>query len=209
MDYTFWLWLAAVPAVLVGQIYLLGRRMSEPEKMIRPLTGGLIPSQAGVIAHYQDWLTSAQLEYRTCFRFGSILAVVYQQGNAPRFFSFYFHRKLTFSMESYLEDLTILDTSTSGNGDLFPRPGAYRQSFPGLSAQEAWQRHIEGEQHLSNKFGYSWVPLQKPCEQLLPEAVRVRMKYNRSQLFWPVRVLCRYFVSPSRVKNKSIVQQFP
>jgi hypothetical protein len=209
MDYRPWLWVAAVPAVLVGQIYLLGRKMSEPEKMISPVMGGLNPHQEQTISQYKDWLDSVNLRYLINFKFGSILVAVYQQGNEPRFFSFLFHQKLTFQIESYLEDLTILDTGTSGNGGLFPRPGAYAQSLPNLSPQEAWQRHLEGEAYLTKKSGYVWVPLKKPYEQILPEAMRLRMKYNRTQLFWPFRVLYRYFVTRRRIQNRTIAQQFP
>jgi hypothetical protein len=46
-------------------------------------------------------------------------------------------------------------------------------------------------------------------EQLLPEAIQLRMKYNRAQTFWPPRVLYRFFVTRHRVANKNIAQQFP
>ena len=166
------------------------------------------PHQEQTISQYKDWLDSVNLRHLTNFQFGSILVTVYQQGHEPRFFSFLFHQKLTFQIESYLGDLTILDTGTSGSGGLFPRPGAYLQSFPNISPQEAWQRHLESEAYLSKKFGYIWVPLKRPYEQILPEAMRLRMKYNRSQLFWPFRVLYRYFVTRHLIKNRTIAQQF-
>ena len=78
MDYRPWLWVAAVPAVLVGQIYLLGRKMSEPEKMISPVMGGLNPHQEQTISQYKDWLDSVNLRYLINFKFGSILVAVYQ-----------------------------------------------------------------------------------------------------------------------------------
>jgi hypothetical protein len=209
MDYTPLLWIAAAPAAIMGQIYLLGRKMSEPEKMLRPIAGGLTAQQGETISRHKEWLTSVGLEFRTSFQFGTIRAAVFQQGNQPRFFSFLFHQRVTFSAESYLEDLTILDTSTSGSLGLFPRPGAYAQSFPNISAEEAWRRHLEGEAHLTRKFGFAWVPLKRPYEEIMLAATRVRMKYNRSQLFWPARVLYRYAVTRRRIANRSIAQQFP
>lgn len=206
MDYTLWIWVGLVPVVLVGQIYLLGRKMSEPEKLIRPIN--LNPNQEEILSRYRDWLASVNLKYRTSFQFGAISVAVFQQGNQPRFFSFMFHQKVAFQVESYLEDLTIFDTGTSGSGNLFPRPGAYFQALPNISAQEAWDRHLEGEAYLSKKFGYAWLPLKKPYEQMLQEAIRLRMKYNRSQLFWPIRVLYRYFVTRHFIINKTIEQQF-
>lgn len=183
--------------------------MSEPEKMIQEIPGGLPPQMEQAIAPYKEWLGSVGLSYLNCFKFGSISVAVYQHESAHRFFSFYFHQKLTFAMESYLEDLTILDTGTSGTGGLFPRPGAYMQSLPGLSPQQTWLRHVEAEEYLSQKFGYAWVPLKKPYMQILPEAMRVRMQYNRSQPFWPVRVLYRFFVTRNLLKNRTIAQQYP
>lgn len=209
MDITYlWILLAGF-VVLVGQIYFLGRRMSDPEKMITPLSDEHRQKLELTIARYKDWLNSVNLSYLTSFQFGRISVLVYQQENTPRFFSFYFHQTLTLDIESYLEDLTILDTATSGSGGLFPRPGAYMQSFPGLSPQEAWQRHLEAEEYLSKKFGYIWVPLKKPYMQILSEAIRLRMQHNRSQSFWPIRVLYRFFVTRHLIKNRTIAQQFP
>ena len=209
MDYTPVAWLGGTAALLVGQIYLLGRKMSDPEKMMRPIEGGLNDRQQGIILGYRDWLASMNLEFLTTFRFGAIQVAVFQERGQPQYFSFMFHQRITFSAESYLEDLTILDTSNSGSIGLFPRPGAYAQSFPKISAQETWQRHLEGEAQLTRKFGFCWVPINRPYEDLLADAMRVRMKYNRSQSFWPVRVLYRYFVTRHRIANRTIAQQFP
>lgn len=209
INYTPLLWIGAVPVILIAQIYLLGRRMSEPEKMMCVLPGGLDARQQEIIACYNEWLAAQKLQFRTAFRFGSIRAAVFQQENQPRFFTFLFHKEVTFSAESYLEDLTILDTSNSGSLGLFPRPGAYAQSLPHTSAQALWQKHLEGEAHLAQKFGFRWVPIRRSYEDLVIEALRVRMKYNRSQFLWPVRVLYRYFVTRHVIANKTIAQQFP
>ena len=209
MNYMLLLWLGAVPLVLVAQIYMLGRRMSAPEKMLRPIPAGLTPQQQEIFSHYKDWLASIDLQFRATFQFGSIQVAVFQQQDQPRFLSFMFHQRLTFSAESYMQDLTILDTSSSGSIGLFPRPGAYAQSFPGISPQELWQRHLEGESQLTRKFGFQWVPINRPYEELLADAMRVRMKFSRSQSFWPVRVLYRFFVTRHRIVNQTIAQQFP
>lgn len=209
MDYTTLLWIVALPALLLMQIYILGRKMSEPEKMFLPLTGGLSPDQQATIHRHKDWLASVNLEFRTGYQFGKIRAVVFQQGNQPRFFSILFHQRVSFSVESYLEDLTILDTGTTGSLGLFPRPGAYAQSFPNISPQEAWQRHLDGEAHLTHKFGFTWVPLKRSYEELLVAAMRLRMTYNRSQSLWPLRVLYRYAVTRHFIVNRSIRQQYP
>lgn len=209
MDFTLLLLVGAVPAVLVGQIYLLGRRMSQPEKIMHPTTGDLSELQQRTISGYQEWLRSEGLEFCTSFKFGFIQVVVFQQGQLPRFFSFLFHKEVTFGTESYLEDLTILDTSNSATLGMFPRPGAYAQNFPKAPAQEVWRRHLDGEAHLSKKFGFNWVPIAKSYEELFMAAVRVRMKHNRSQLLWPFRVLYRYVVTRHSGANRPIATQFP
>lgn len=209
MDYTVFVWIAIVPAVVVLQIYLLGLKMSEPEKMMRPIKTGLTPFQKQALEKYMPWLNSVNLSCCTSFQFGSIQAVVFQQGDLPRYLSFMFHKRLTFAAESYLGDLTILDTSNSGSLGLFPRPGAYAQSLPGLPPEQLWEKHLEGEAQLTKKFGYRWVPLHRSYEDLVIPAMRVRMAYNRSQLFWPFRVLCRYAWTRHRIRNRTIAQQFP
>lgn len=209
MHYTPLLWIGAVPTVLIGQIYLLGRKMSEPEKMMCVTPNGLNDQQRETIARYNEWLNSANMDFRTTFKFGAIQVAVFQEKDQPRFFSFLFHQRVTFSAESYWEDLTILDTSNSGSLGLFPRPRAYAQSFPNLSAQETWKRHLDGEAYLTKKFGFKGLPIMRPYEDLVADAMRVRMKYNRAQLFWPIRVLYRYFVTRHRIANRTIMEQYP
>lgn len=209
MNFELLLLLGALPALLLVQIYLLGVKMSEPEQMMRPMPNGLAPHEQAVIARYREWVASVGLEFRTAFQFGTIRAAVFQQKDQPRFFSFLFHKQLTCSAESYLEDLTELDTSNSGSLGLFPRPGAYAQSFPGISPQELWQRHLEGETYLAERFGYRWVPLNRSYQQLAVNAMRIRMNFNRSQFLWPARVLWRYFTTRHRIRNRTVMQQFP
>src|ERR1043166_1709828 len=124
IDYTPLLWIAAVPAIVAGQIYVLGRKMSRPELMMRPIAGGLNSRQQQILLSYKDWLASVNLELRTSFQFGMIQAAVFQQADQARFFSFLFHQTTTFGAGSSLEALTVLDTSGSADGGVFPRPGA-------------------------------------------------------------------------------------
>ena len=101
MDYFLLGTLALIPILLVGQIYLLGRKMSVPEKMIKPIAGGLTPFQKQTIQQYQAWLNQVGLEYCATFQFGIVQAVVFQQKGKPRYLTMMmFHTKLTFSAES-------------------------------------------------------------------------------------------------------------
>ena len=95
-----------------------------------------------MIDYHKEWLASVQLEQQAAFQFGAIVVAVFQQKDQPRYFSFMFRQRVSWCAESYLEDLTVLDTTNSGSLDLFPRPGAYKQKFPGMSVQETWQRHL-------------------------------------------------------------------
>jgi hypothetical protein len=206
------LFLVAFPTVLIVQIYLLGVKMSAPEKMLKVFPeglGALTPAQRQTIAEHQELLTSANLQFRACYQFGAIKAVTFQQLDQPRFFSFMFHQRTTCCAETYWEHLTLLDTSNSGSIGLFPRPGAYAQSFPGISAEEIWRRHLEGEAYLNEKFKFPRVHITRPYEDVVVSAMRIRMQYNRAQSFWPVRVLYRYFVTRKKIANRTVMQQFP
>jgi hypothetical protein len=207
MDPGFWIVIAAVPIFLVGNIYLLGRRMSEPEKMLLPIPGGLTAFEQQTIARHKDWLASLNLQFRTAFQFGGIRVAVFQHGDLPRYFNFSFHQKLTFAAESYTENLDVLDTTSSGDLGLFPRPGAYIQGFPGATPAVVWQRHLEAEAHLRDKAGFALKPLHLTYEEIVIAAIRMRMKYNRAQLFWPFRVLYRFALVRPRLANKTIAQQ--
>jgi hypothetical protein len=203
------IFLIVAPALILGQIYLLGVKLSEPEKMIRPLDGSLSEANQARLLSYKDWLASANLQYHSSFWFGTIQAVVFQNGDASRFFLFHFHKRLTYAAESYLADLTVLDTGASASIGLMPRPGAYAQAFPGATPEEVWQRHLEGEAHLSAKFRYDWRPLNRDYVDILIDAARLRMQFVRSQFLWPARVLYRFAVTRHKLVNKTIAEQFP
>ena len=212
-EYKPWLVIGGVLLLVLGQlfatVYSMGRKLSEPEKLLYRTPGGLGPHEKAFMAVYQDWLASARLRYLTAFQFQSIHVAVYQYEDQPRFFSFLFHKQVTFSAETNFEEMKILDTSSSGTIGLLPRPGAYGQSFPGASAQEIWEKHLEGEAHLKMKLGLRPAPVNRPYEETMLEALRVRMQYVRSQSFWPVRVLYRYFVTRHLIKGRTIAQRFP
>jgi hypothetical protein len=200
------------PGLLLGQIYALGLKMSAPEKMMQPFPDGLnalTPLQRQTIEEHQEWLNSENLQFRACFRFGAITVATFQQGAQPRFFSFMFHQRTTFSAETYWQNLTLLDTSSSGSLGLFPRPGSYAQSFPGISAEGTWGRHLEGEAYLAEKFKFPAAQITRPYVDLVVSAMRIRMQHNRSQSFWPFRVLYRYFVTRNQIANRTVMQQLP
>jgi hypothetical protein len=93
---------------------------------------------------------------------------------------------------------------------MFPqRPNQYQQSFPNVSPDEAWRRHLEAEVYLVNKFGLKWKALTMPYEQVLLNAIRLRMQFIRSIPFYPFRALYWYAVMRSRMANRSIQQQYP
>jgi hypothetical protein len=193
--------------VMAGQIYFLVVRMSKPERMFYPAV--LTPQGREIVQRFTPWLTSAGLEERCTYKFGQIVVVVFQHGTRARYLSLLFHQRITWSAESYGEDLTILDTSNSGSPYLFPRPRAYRQSFRGASVEDVWRRHLEGEAYLTQKFGYQWASKPGPYEELLLPAIRLRMNYVRSQFLWPFKVAFRYFVAGRLHENRTIAQQFP
>ena len=86
----------------------------------------------------------------------------FQQKNYPRYFSFYFHQRTTYSIETYFDDdeCTCLDTATSGSIGMFPqRPRQYQQSFPNVTPDEAWRRHLEGEAYLLQRLSIQWKAL--------------------------------------------------
>lgn len=209
MDYTPIILVVAVPLVIAAQIYLLVRKMSEPEKMFRPIDGGLNADRQRLLLEHKDWLAAHDLQYLTCFQFGAVQLAVFQHADGFRFFCFHFHQSITYAVESYLDDLTCLDTGNSGHIGLFPRPGGYAQNFRNVSCDEVWQRHVEAETYLAKKFGFVWKRLGQPYEQILLDAIRLRMKYVRSVPFWPIRVLYRYAITRPRLVNKSVQQQHP
>jgi hypothetical protein len=201
---------AAVPAVVSVQVYALVQKMSEPEKMLQPLNEGLSADKQQIVLAHRDWLAARQLQYLTAFQFGSIQVAVFQQENAPRFFSIYFHQHVTYDLETRFDELTMLDTATSGSTGMFPaRPGSYKQSFPGADAESVWQRHLEAEDYLVKKFNITWQPLTKPYVEILVNGLRLQMQHVRSIPLYPLRALYWYAVTRHRMANRSIQQQYP
>jgi hypothetical protein len=93
---------------------------------------------------------------------------------------------------------------------MFPRrPCQYQQGFPGITAEEAWRRHLEAETYLLQRFGVRRKSLAMPYEQILLKAMRLRMAFVRSIPFYPIRALYWFAVVRARMAGKSIQQQFP
>lgn len=202
---------AAMPFLIAGQVYLLVRRMSNPEKMLQKLTGPLGPRKESALLQFKDWLQANHFHQIDTHRFGAIETITFQQEETQRFFSIYFHTRVTFGIETYFDDqnCTCLDTSMSGSAGMFPtRPHQYQQSFPNASLEDAWQRHLKAEEVLIQKFNLRRVPLTLPYDQLLMKAIRLRMQHVRSIPFYPFRALYWYAISRKSVANRSIEQQF-
>jgi len=211
MDYASLLIHIVLPlAIVVVVTFILVMKMSAPEKMMRPLTEGLSLYEQQVLTNHREWLACCNFEYLTSFQFGSIRVAVFQQKGEQRFLSFYFHKKLSFSFETYFDDLTTLDTSTSGSVGMFPpRPGNFKQSFPNVRADQAWQRHLEAEEHLRLKFGFSFRPLSQPYVQTLIHLMRLQIQHVRSRSFWPFRAIYWYHFKRDLLANKTIQMQYP
>jgi hypothetical protein len=205
--------LLVILLLVPAQVYILARKMSEPEKMLVPLPEGLPPEHQQIMAAYHDWLFAKNFEIVFVRRFGSIVTVTFKEKNAPRFVSIMFHQgRVTFAGETYFDDTdcTCLDTGTSGSTGLFPaRPHQYKQSFPDATLDVAWQRHLGAEAYLVRRFGLRYQPLTLPYEEILLKAMRLQMQHVRSIPFYPFLALYWYFVSRSKAANRSIQQQFP
>jgi len=209
-DNFFWVIIAAAPFIIAGQVYLLVRKLSEPENMFQLLPDGLAPNKHQILSGYQAWLESNNFSPVSYFRFGIIQVAAFQQRKTQRFFFFNFHTKLTFSANTYFSDDTSLETSTSGDIGMFPRrPNKYVQSFPNVTPDEMWQRHLEAETYLLKKVKIEEKTLSMPYQQLLLYNIRLNMQYVRSIPFYPFRALYWYAVMRRRMINRSIQQQYP
>lgn len=103
-----------------------------------------------------------------------------------------------------------LDTATSCYAHFFPQPPrVFVQSFEGLTADEVWSRHREGEEYLAAECGVVRQPRTGGAEQRLREAVRTRLDYARSHRFYGVRALYWYFVKMRCLHNKPIQELAP
>ncbi|MDB6111061.1 MAG: hypothetical protein JWR69_2811 [Pedosphaera sp.] len=209
MDYTLLGSLALVPVFVMAQIYMLVRKMSEPEKMIKALAGLSAEKQALLVQH-KNWLAANNFQYQSIFQFGSIQVAVFQQANTQRFCNFNFHQKLSYDMTSHFDDERSLNTGTSNGIGMFPAiPGSYKQGFPNASIEEAWQHHLQAEEYLMRKFGIVWKPLTMPYQQSILEGIRRQMSYVRSIPLWPARTLYWFAVTRKRMANRSVQQQYP
>lgn len=202
------------PFVIAAGVYFLVRKMSEPEKMLFPLPNGLPPGRQQIVNGYANWLQSKQLQTISAYRFGSIETIIFKQKDASRFFSIMFSRlRVSFGVETLFDgtDCASLETATSGSTGMFPMPPhTYKQSFPGVTPDDAWQRHLDAEAYLMERFGLRYrPPLTVPYEQILLKEIRMTMQHVRSIPFYPFRAVYWFFVSRSKAANRSIQQQFP
>ncbi len=209
-DHFYLVIIAAAPFIIAGQVYLLVRKMSEPENMFQSLPGGLDPNKQRLLTGHQSWLDANSFYPVATFQFGIIQVAAFRQKDTQRFFLFNFHKRLTFCADTYFSDDTGFETSNSGATGMFPkRPGKYAQSFPGIAPDELWRRHLEAETYLVNRLPIVQKSLSMPYEQLLLHNLRLEMQYVRSIPLYPFRALYWFAVARKRMANRSIQQQYP
>ncbi len=205
--------LVLTPFFIALQVYFLVRKMSEPEKMLILLPNGLSPGRQQIVDQHLPWLNSMQLDPLPAHKFGTIEVATFQQRGTQRFLSIMFSsRRITYAADTYFDDTecTNLETSTGGSAGMFPpRSNQYLQSFPGATADVAWQRHLEGETYVMSRFGARFQPLTLSFEEILLKGIRMRMEYVRAIPFYPFRALYWFFISRSRLANRTVEQQFP
>ena len=201
---------SVMAVMLLIQIYTQVKKMSQPERMLIPNQRPLSLDRERYIAEQLQRVSGYQFERAAAFQFGAIEVVVFRQKGTQRFLSFFFHQKISVTAESRFDETTSLETSTTGSTGVFPaRPKAYRQSFPDAPIETTWQRHLEGESWLIQKFGIGWSPLPHSYEETLMNSMRLSMQYIRSIPFYPFVVLFRFFFIRPLFNNKTIQQQFP
>lgn len=201
----------AIPFVIAVQVWFLVRKMSHPEKMLEPLNA-ITPQEEQVLLTHQNWLQQTNLDYLCLFKFGAIRTVIYRQRGTQRFFSFYFHQNRTsFCVDTCFDDneCVCLTTGTSGSIGMFPvRPGLYQQSFPNVPPETAWQKHLDAEQYLIGRFGIKMQPLSMSYDQLMLKGIVLRMQHVRSIPLYPFLALYWFFVTRSKMANRSVQDQY-
>src|ERR1044071_6305208 len=107
--------LVIFPLIFTLQMYLLFKKLSEPEKVLKPI-GGLHNDLIQIISKHIQWLKSHNLERITGYEFSGVQVVVFQERDTQRFFCFM--KSLigtSFSITSRFDEKTMLETGTSGN----------------------------------------------------------------------------------------------
>jgi hypothetical protein len=202
--------IATVMLIVVVVMYGVMTKLSNPEKLLRPISGELSPARQAIVLQHQEWLAAQGYQFLTSFQFSTIQVVVFQQTDAPRYFNLNFHKSTTYDLVTRFDDTRSLTTATSDSiGMIPPAPGCYKQGFPRAAADLALQRHLEAETYLINKFGIVCQAVTKPYEQLLIDGMRAEVAHVKSMPLWPIRGIYWYFVNRTRMANRTIQEQFP
>ncbi len=100
-----------------------------------------------------------------------------------------------------------LSTSNSTASMLFPpRPGHFKQGFPGAGLDDLWRMHQDGEQALRQPFQVRAFHDDRLLEDVLIDSVRRTARHVRSYFLWPVRALGWYATQSLRAR-RTIAQQ--
>ena len=205
------IFLAILPCLVMFAVYSQVMKMTKPEEMMFSLPEGLDANKQGVIERHRDWLVARQLQYLTAFRFGQIVAVVFQQTGAPRFLSFYFvNETWKYDLVTRFNGRESLTTASGNSAFSLPRtPGAYLQSFTGVTLDDLWQRHVEAEAYLLQKFHITWETMTVSYLDHVMDGIRRQAQHIRSIALWPVVALYGYFVKRHRMVNCPVQSQYP
>lgn len=103
-----------------------------------------------------------------------------------------------------------LTTSSARDAFTLPfRSGSFMQTFPKLSMDQLWERHMEGIMHVVRKTGIQPIMPEVPFVEIFNGSVVGQVAYVRSLSLWPLRALYWYFVKRWVMRNRSIEDQHP
>ncbi|MHC4757024.1 MAG: hypothetical protein ACYTE8_00045 [Planctomycetota bacterium] len=156
-----------------------------------------------------SWAVSNGFEFTGNFRFGVVYISGWEHARRPSFFCEYrIQEKSFFDMVTIFANDTGLTTASSKDGQLSPKPpGAYHQTFSGLSLEQLWEKHVEAENDLVEKGGAALPDVMLSFEDEITGSVHKQFEYHKSISLYHFRVPWWYFFRRGRRHNKSIQKQ--
>ncbi len=114
-----------------------------------------------------------------------------------------------FDFVTKYDDGQGLTTSSSLDGGTLPLPpGDFSQSFPGLTLNEIWELHTEGENYLEKRFELKRQEFAADILSEIKHSIRKQYEHVTSLWAWQIRGPYWYFVRRKLIANKKVAARF-
>ncbi|MBN2713515.1 MAG: hypothetical protein JXR97_13930 [Planctomycetes bacterium] len=189
----------------------LKSRREEIEDAFVRINENQLPPDLAEYIHNANWKGHEAYDFFGAFSYDVAKMILWKHRELDKTFAVIKAGKIHVGYETYFDDGTYLNTSASGDTTFFPpMEGQYKESFPGASSEELFEKHEESIKFLRQTKGCN-IRKMKEGEDFLERMIKdekAQLEHVCSIPLFQFRGIYWFFVTRVVRRNVSIKEQF-